>query len=192
MSETRHPSIQRLSRDAYYMGIAIAVRERASCLGTRVGAVLVLDDRVISTGYNGTPMNMKNCDEGGCERCANRERSYPSGEAYDFCICVHAEQNALLTAARFGIPVQGTTLYTTKQPCFGCTKELIQAGIQRVYYLHDWKPKAGQERQYELLQNRIPEGIRQLALVDPRVEWAEGGRTLMPRDSDPASDEAEP
>ena len=115
--------------DQYYMGIAMSVRSRADCLGNRVGAILVLDDRIISTGYNGTPASMTNCTDGGCERCADRER-YQSGSRYDLCICVHAEQNALLAAARFGIATEGAVLYSTMRPCFGCTKELLQAGVQ--------------------------------------------------------------
>ena len=118
------------------MSIALAVRARANCTGNRVGALLTLDRRIISTGYNGTPANMDNCDDGGCERCAHRER-HGSGRGYDLCICVNAEQNALLAAARFGIAVEGTVLYTTMRPCFGCAKEMIQAGIGAVVYEHE-------------------------------------------------------
>ena len=123
--------------DEYFMGIAIAVRRRANCLGNRVGAVIVRDRRIVSTGYNGTPENMDNCLDGGCDRCSNRG-NYESGKGYDLCICVHAEQNALLSAARHGIAVQGGTMYSTMRPCFGCTKELLQARVQAVYFLHDW------------------------------------------------------
>jgi dCMP deaminase len=158
---------QRPDRDRYYMGIACAIRKRANCLGKKVGAVLVLEDRIIAAGYNGTPENMQNCDEGGCDRCSNREH-YTSGSGYDVCICVHAEQNALLSAARFGISVRGATLYTTVRPCFGCTKELLQAQVSSVYYLHDWQhPDPGLKSQYELLQSRIPTGIRQIDMDDP-------------------------
>jgi dCMP deaminase len=81
---------------------------------------------------------------------------------------VHAEQNALLSAARFGISVRGATLYTTVRPCFGCTKELLQAQVSSVYYLHDWQhPDPGLKSQYELLQSRIPTGIRQIDMDDP-------------------------
>ncbi|MFW6079425.1 MAG: deoxycytidylate deaminase [Gemmatimonadota bacterium] len=156
-------------RGEYYMGIALAVRRRASCLGSRVGAVLVLDDRIITTGYNGTPEGMPNCDEGGCERCAHREK-YEAGQAYDVCICVHAEQNALITAARFGIAVEGAVIYTTMRPCFGCTKELIQAKVRAVYYLHEWthpNPDPDLQEQYEILQERFPDGVHRLEIDDP-------------------------
>ena len=122
------PAQARPDRDDYYMGIAFAVRERAVCVGFKVGAVLVNEDRVISTGYNGTPSGIRNCDQGGCERC-NNPKKFESGTGYDVCICVHAEQNALLAAARLQLPAAGSILYTTLQPCFGCLKELVQCQV---------------------------------------------------------------
>jgi dCMP deaminase len=166
------PTRPRPSPHEYFMGIALAVRRRADCVGNRVGAIIVKDRRIISTGYNGTPENMPNCSEGGCHRCANRDR-YPSGTGYDLCICVHAEQNAVLAAARFGIAVEGSTVYTTMRPCFGCTKEMLQTRIHAVYYLHDWThPDAEKHAEYERLQARFPGGIRQLVMVDPEADWA--------------------
>ena len=154
------------------MGIAIAVRSRADCTGNRVGAVIVVDRRLVSTGYNGTPEHMPNCSEGGCHRCANRD-DYPSGVGYDLCICVHAEQNAILAAARFGIAIQGSTVYSTMRPCFGCTKEMLQAGVKAVYYLHDWThPDREKQAQYQLLQGRFEGGIRRLEMEDPDAAWA--------------------
>lgn len=158
--------------DIYFMGIAIAVRKRANCLGNRVGAVIAREGRVISTGYNGTPENMPNCLEGGCHRCANRDK-YPSGTGYDLCICVHGEQNALLTAARFGIPIDGSTVYSTMRPCFGCTKEMLQARVSAVYYLHDWThPDPQHNAEFEKIQARFPGGIRRLEMEDPDADWA--------------------
>ncbi|HYW31254.1 MAG TPA: dCMP deaminase family protein [Gemmatimonas sp.] len=158
--------------DSYFMGIAMAVRARADCLGNRVGAVIVVDRHIVATGYNGTPENMTNCSAGGCHRCANRAE-YPSGTGYDLCICVHAEQNALLASARFGIAVEGGVMYSTMRPCFGCTKELLQARINAVYYIHDWShPDQAKQAQYQLLQARFPGGIRQLGMDDPQAAWA--------------------
>ena len=90
------------------------------------------EGRIIATGYNGTPRGFPRCneEERGCMRCADRER-YGSGSGYDVCICVHAEQNALLQAARLGYSADGAACYTTLQPCFGCLKELHQAGVTR-------------------------------------------------------------
>ena len=163
--------------NTYYMGIAIAVRERANCTGNRVGAVLVLDNRVISTGYNGVPEGMKNCLERGCLRCRNPKGQFPPGTGYDLCICVHAEQNALLTAARFGISVQGASLYTTMQPCFGCAKELLQAHVKQVVYLHKWMPSDVDPEMDDLKKAEYKKitakfKSKQLSIPDPRAEWA--------------------
>lgn len=163
--------------DTYYMGIAMAVREKANCTGNRVGAVLVLENRVISTGYNGVPEGMKNCLNGGCLRCRNPKGRFPSGTGYDLCICVHAEQNALLSAARFGISVQGATLYSTMQPCFGCAKELLQAHVKRIVSLHPWTPSDAdldmdrqKKAEYEKITARLD--TTQLSIKDPRAKWA--------------------
>jgi dCMP deaminase len=166
--------LNRPNRDQYFMGIAIAVRERADCRGQKVGAVIVFEDRIISTGYNGTPEKMVNCSDGGCVRCENRGKEYPSGSAYDLCICVHAEQNAILSAARFGISVQGATMYTTTQPCFGCLKEMLQAKVSQVYYIHKWTSKrsSAQDNQYRRLIEEFEHGVVQLDFQDERKDWA--------------------
>ena len=165
---------QRPNRHTYFMEIAMAVRERADCTGQKVGAVIVIEDRIVSTGYNGTPIKMKNCSVGGCYRCANRDKKYQSGTAYDLCICVHAEQNAILSAARFGIGIQGGTLYTTTQPCFGCLKEMLQARIGTVYYIHPWSAARNEEQelQYKGLQDAFDHGVHQLNISDPQATWA--------------------
>ena len=162
----------RLDMDEYLMGIAMAVRARASCAGNRVGALIAKDRRIVSTGYNGTPRGLPNCLDGGCLRCANRE-THPPGTGYDLCICVHAEQNAILAAARFGIAVEGGTLYTTTQPCFSCMKEMLQAGIERVFYLHEWKhPDAAYRAEYQKLLLHFAGGVHKLEMNDPDATWA--------------------
>lgn len=158
--------------DAYFMGIAMAVRSRANCTGRRVGAVIVRDRRILSTGYNGTPSAMLNCEDGGCHRCAHPE-DYASGEGYDICICVHAEQNALLAAARFGVAIEGCTMYTTLQPCFGCLKELLQASVLEVCYLAPWESRFGD--QYAALVERVGrDRFRRVAVDDADAAWALG------------------
>lgn len=158
-SETKRPN-----RAEYYMSIALQVSKRANCSGKMVGAVIVVGDRIISTGYNGTPSGMVNCLDGGCARCSDRQK-YPSGTNYDLCVCVHAEQNALLSAAKFGIAVDGGELYSTVRPCFGCTKELLQAGIKKVFYIEDWRCfDSTMQDSYEKLQNRIPFGLKQVKI----------------------------
>jgi dCMP deaminase len=132
-------SAVRPSREQYFMLLAVATRERANCLRRHVGAVLVADQRIIATGYNGTPTGFPNCDEGGCHRCAHPD-DYAAGRGYDVCICVHAEQNAVLQAAKLGYSVQGSACYSTLRPCFGCLKELYQAGVTSIRYLNAWTP----------------------------------------------------
>ena len=171
--------LNRPNRDQYFMGIAMAVRERADCRGQKVGAVIAVEARIISTGYNGTPEKMVNCSDGGCIRCENRGKIYASGSAYDLCICVHAEQNAILSAARFGISVQGATLYSTTQPCFGCLKEMLQAKIKQVHYIHPWSSSRTPEQdgQYKRLMQEFEYGVVKLDMEDPRRDWALAGAT---------------
>ncbi|MDZ4815586.1 MAG: dCMP deaminase family protein [Verrucomicrobiota bacterium] len=162
----------------YFMGIAMAVRRRANCLGSRVGAIIVLQNRIVSTGYNGTPHLMVNCLEGGCERCSNRDK-FPAGRAYDVCICVHAEQNALLAAARFGIAVSGGTVFSTMQPCFGCCKEMLQADIHTIYYVHPWVyPEQEMQEQYAQISKMFKGGMHALILEDPDAAWAVSKRRV--------------
>jgi dCMP deaminase len=165
-------SINRPDWCEYYITIAMAVRDRANCQGSKIGAILVLDNRILTTGYNGTPQGMPNCDQGGCDRCLDRQ-TYSSGEAYDLCICVHAEQNTLLSAARFGISVEGADLYTTLQPCFGCTKELLQAKVNAVYYMHDWQPPSSSlSSALKKLHSYFLGGMTKIEVDDPKQEWA--------------------
>jgi dCMP deaminase len=158
--------------DTYFMPIAMAVRARADCTGNRVGAVVVRDMHIVATGYNGTPKGMPNCSDGGCRRCAH-PGDFPSGTAYDLCICVHAESNALLQAAAFGTSVRGGTLFTTMHPCFGCTKELLQAGVDRLVYLHPWShPDERYREEHERLLAGFTRGVERLGMADPDAAWA--------------------
>jgi dCMP deaminase len=149
--------VRRPTREEYFMLLAVATRQRAECLGRHVGAILVRDGRIIATGYNGTPRGFPRCnaEERGCHRCAEPDR-YPSGTGYDVCICVHAEQNALLQAARLGYTSDGADCYTTLRPCFGCLKELHQGGVANVRYLNAWTPAPEPLRAaYEALLERL-------------------------------------
>lgn len=163
---------KQIVRDEYYMRVADTVESGADCLGSTVGALLVLENRIISTGYNGTPTAFGNCREGGCVRCMDSwlykqgrenemsDKAHVSGAALDRCICVHAEQNAIVTAARFGIRVQGSTLYTTQSPCFGCLKEALQAGVVRIVYGSWYRAKYAKalEEQYKALVRHLTDG----------------------------------
>lgn len=121
--------IKRPSWDEYFLQIANLVSQRATCLRRKVGAVLVKDKRVLSTGYNGAPKNIEHCDKTGCLR---DKLNVPPGERHELCRGLHAEQNALLQAANYGTSVQNSNLYCTNQPCIICAKMLINAGVKEV------------------------------------------------------------
>jgi dCMP deaminase len=121
--------------DTYFMEIAAVTATRANCSRRKVAAVVVSENRVISTGYNGTPRGVKNCFEGGCARCSG---AAPSGASLEECICVHAEQNAICQAAYYGTRLAGASLYVTISPCLTCAKMIINAGIREVIYGGDY------------------------------------------------------
>lgn len=123
--------MSRKSWDEYFMDIAMLVGTRSTCLRRQVGAVLVKDNIIISTGYNGAPSGLPHCIDVGCER---ERLSIPSGERHELCVAVHAEQNAIIQAANKGLLIKGATVYTTTYPCVICAKMLINAGICRVVY----------------------------------------------------------
>ena len=114
---------------AYFLNIAEAVKLRSSCSRRQVGAIIVKDHRILTTGYNGTPRGIKNCNEGGCPRCAG---TAASGTELDECMCVHAETNCIANAANAGICIDGSTMYCTLYPCKDCAKLMINAGIRDV------------------------------------------------------------
>ncbi len=115
------------------MTLAEVVKKRADCTRRQVGALIVKDLRIVSTGYNGTPHGIKNCSAGGCQRCRQRDKGEIKWHEYEeSCVCIHAEQNAIIQAARQGTPTKGATLYSTTNPCSSCAKMLINAGIVRV------------------------------------------------------------
>ncbi|PKY02901.1 putative deoxycytidylate deaminase [Aspergillus campestris IBT 28561] len=116
--------------DQYFMQLASLAAQRSNCMKRRVGCVLVRERRVISTGYNGTPRNLKNCNEGGCPRC---NRGEGGGVGLSTCLCLHAEENALLEAGRERIR-EGATLYCDTCPCLTCTVKIAQVGISEVVY----------------------------------------------------------
>jgi len=123
------------------MSIAKMVSSRSTCLRRKVGAVLVKDKRIISTGYNGPPTGLKHPEEVGCLR---EKLGIPSGERHELCRGLHAEQNAIIQAALHGVSTKGSVLYCTHCPCSLCVKMLINAGVEKVIYEEgypDWLAK---------------------------------------------------
>lgn len=122
----------RASWDEYFMEICEVVKTRSTCLRRQVGAVIVKDNRIITTGYNGAPSGLKHCTElGGCER---ERLQIPSGQRHELCRALHAEQNAIIQASKLGSTTEGATIYVTLQPCVICAKMIINAGIVRIVH----------------------------------------------------------
>jgi len=115
----------------YFMAFANLAATRASCVRRRVGAVIVKDNMVLTTGYNGAPRGMAHAAEVGCLR---DRLGVPSGQRHELCRGLHAEQNAIIQAARHGLSIAGGTLYCTTHPCVICLKMVINAGLVAVYY----------------------------------------------------------
>lgn len=124
--------------DVYFMLQAEIAKLRSNCLSRQVGCVVVKENRQIATGYNGTPSGITNCFEGGCPRCLDRHKGLiRSGERLERCLCTHAEANAIMQCALFGIgsTTKNSTLYSTFSPCLECSKMVISVGITRVVSL---------------------------------------------------------
>lgn len=122
---------QRPSWDEYFAEMLNTVKKRSTCLRRDVSAIIVKDNRIISTGYNGSPKGVKHCEELGCLR---EKLNVPSGERHELCRGIHAEQNAIIQAAKLGVSIEGATLYCTHQPCILCAKMIVNSGISRVVY----------------------------------------------------------
>jgi dCMP deaminase len=128
--------------DDYFLEIAEVVKQRATCIRRKVGCLIVQDKRILATGYNGAPQNISHCDEGTCIRI---KMNVPSGERHELCRGLHAEQNAIIQAAKHGINIGGSTLYCTTQPCAICAKMIINANIKRIVYKGDYPDDLSKE-----------------------------------------------
>ncbi len=132
----------RPSWEEYFMSIARQVSTRSTCLRRQVGCIIVVEKRIVSTGYNGAPSGLPHCDEVGCLR---ESHGVATGERHELCRGLHAEQNAIIQAALYGTAVRGGTLYCTHKPCVLCTKMLINAGIVTVRYLEGYPDELADE-----------------------------------------------
>lgn len=128
--------MSRPDNDTYFMRMADLVATRSTCLRRQVGAVVVKEKRVLTTGYNGAPKGLKHCAEVGCVRTQN---NIESGTRHELCRGVHAEQNAVIQAAYFGASIKDASIYTTNFPCVMCAKILVNAGIIEVIYKDDYE-----------------------------------------------------
>ncbi len=143
MSEqTQNDMPQRPDWDHYFMEMAQVVRKRSTCLRRSVGAVIVKDRRIMTTGYNGVPNKIHHCADEGCLRS---RLGVPSGQRHELCRGLHAEQNAIIQAAYLGQSIAGSTLYCTNQPCAICAKMIINAGIRRVVIAEGYPDEMAQQ-----------------------------------------------
>lgn len=150
-------SAERPSWDEYFMNLARLASSRSTCVRRHVGAVIVKDRMILSTGYNDTPRGMPNCGDGGCTRCAS---AASSGTALDTCLCLHAEQNAIIQAAYHGVAIAGGSIYCTHQPCLTCAKMIVNAGLVRIVY-----------------EEAYPDAVAEELLSDTSVELIRASRT---------------
>ncbi len=123
----------------YFMDMARLTARRSTCVRRAVGAILVRDNRLLASGYNGAPKGLKHCNELG--ECLRAKLGVPSGERHEICRGVHAEQNAIVQASIFGVSVAGSTLYSTTFPCVICAKLLVNAGIREIVFESDYEDK---------------------------------------------------
>ena len=128
--------------DEYFMAIAELVSTRSTCLRRRVGAVLVLERRILATGYNGAPSGLAHCT---LETCLREKRQIPSGSQQELCRGLHAEQNVIIQAALHSVSSKGSILYCTHKPCSLCAKMIINAGISRIVYQNPYPDPLGDE-----------------------------------------------
>ncbi len=128
--------MKRLEWHQYFMEITKVVAKRSTCLRRQVGAIIVKNKQILSTGYNGSPKGLEHCKVKGCLR---QELQIPSGQRHEICRAVHAEQNAVIQAAVNGVSISGAELYCTNSPCSICAKILVNAEIKKIYVADDYQ-----------------------------------------------------
>ena len=134
--------MSRPSWDEYFMEITHLVAKRSTCLRRQVGAVIVKDKNILATGYNGAPSGISHCLDVGCLR---EKLKIPSGERHELCRGLHAEQNAIIQAAKHGTTIEDSTLYCTTLPCIICSKMVINAGIKRIVFEDGYPDQLAEE-----------------------------------------------
>lgn len=135
--------MKRPTWDEYFMEMAELTAKRSTCSRRNVGAVIVRDNRAVATGYNGAPRGLAHCEElGGCLR---EKLGVPSGQRHELCKALHAEQNAIISAASMGNAIEGGTIYITHQPCVICAKMIVNAGIKRIVVREGYPDELSQE-----------------------------------------------
>lgn len=141
------------SIDTFFIKLAYLYSERSTCLRRKVGCVITKDNIQLSGGYNGVPTKLPHC-----KHCLRQELNIPSGKNQELCVAAHAEQNAIVQAARHGISIEGATLYCTTKPCITCAKMIVNAGIKRIVFKEDYNKELDELTKF-ILQNIIVDKI---------------------------------
>lgn len=161
--------IVRPSWQDYFLEITRLVAKRSTCLRRGVGALIVKEKRILATGYNGAPSGLPHCLDVGCLR---EELGIPAGERHEICRGIHAEQNAILQAALYGVSIKGAVLFCTHQPCALCAKMAINAGIRQIVYCGDYPD--------ELATQMLKEAGVELVRVEAPPETQKGQEEKEP------------
>lgn len=131
-----------MSWEEYFVNIVLEVAKRSTCRRRQCGAILVKDQRILATGYNGAPSGLEHCLDRGCLR---EKLGIKPGQRHELCRGLHAEQNALLQAALHGVKIDGAVIYATHQPCSQCAKMLINGGVRKIYFLEVYPDRLAEE-----------------------------------------------
>lgn len=149
----------------YFMLLAKMVSVRSTCNSRKIGAVIVRNNRILATGYNGAVHGAPHCTDKGPDFCFRRTVGAHDGEKYNYCVSSHAEVNAVDQAARFGIPLEGASVYCTLEPCNWCFKQLIQAGVKEIYYERPYDSKNKEFDRHWRKTMESHEGITRIEMV---------------------------
>lgn len=147
---------------SHFLDLAREVSRKSNCSSRQVGAVIVRDSAVLTEGFNGVSSRFEDCRTAGCKRCTVGGLT---GLGYENCICIHAEQKAIATAAANGIPVSGASLYITLRPCLQCLLLGYAAGIKEIWYSEDWAYPDEREESYQVLAARFDSFARQPSMA---------------------------
>ena len=167
----------------YFMLLAKLVSVRSTCNSRKIGAVIVKNNRILATGYNGAVHGAPHCTDKGPGYCLRRAIGAHDAEKYNYCLSSHAEVNAVNQAARFGISLEGATLYCTLEPCNWCFKQLIQAGIKEIYFE---EPYESRNKEFDLYWRQIMESLEGIQ-VFRQISISKGALEMVIRELEDSS-----
>jgi dCMP deaminase len=159
----------------YFMMLAKLVSVRSTCNSRKIGAIIVRNNRILATGYNGAVHGAPHCSDKGPDFCLRRSIGAHDAEKYNYCLSSHAEVNAINQAARFGTPLENANLYCTLEPCNWCFKQLIQAGIREIYFESPYDSK---NRDFDLFWRQIMETHKEIRVFE-QISISEEAKHMM-------------